>query len=119
MVPKFQDSELKVMAVLWKNGDMKARDIAGILEEENGWNLNTTYTLIKRCIKKGGILKKEPNYICHALVPQEEVQKVETKEFIDKIYDGSESKLFAALLKNHKVEEKEIAKLKDIIEKWD
>ena len=51
MVPKFQDSELKVMAVLWKNGDMKARDIAGILEEEKGWNLNTTYTLIKRCIK--------------------------------------------------------------------
>ena len=94
MVPKFQDSELKVMTVLWKNGDMKARDIAGILE-------------------------KEPNYICHALVPQEEVQKVETKEFIDKIYDGSESKLFAALLKKHKVEEKEIAKLKDIIEKWD
>ena len=36
-----------------------------------------------------------------------------------KIYDGSESKLFAALLKKHKVEEKEIAKLKDIIEKWD
>ena len=55
---------------------MKARDIAGILEEENGWNLNTTYTLIKRCIKKGGILKKEPNYICHALVPQEEVQTI-------------------------------------------
>ena len=76
MVPKFQDSELKVMAVLWKNGDMKARDIAGILEEENGWNLNTTYTLIKRCIKKGGILKKEPNYIRHALVPLEEDQRV-------------------------------------------
>ena len=51
---KLFDSELKVMDVLWKEGDTPAREIARVLTDELGWNVNTTYTLIKRCIKKGG-----------------------------------------------------------------
>lgn len=52
---KLFDSELKVMDVLWTNGDMPARQIAAILTESIGWNVNTTYTLIKRCIAKNAI----------------------------------------------------------------
>ena len=43
---KLYDSELKIMEVLWKNGDTKAKQIADILLKEVGWNINTTYTLI-------------------------------------------------------------------------
>ena len=45
---KLFDSELKVMDVLWREGDSTAKHIAVILGEEIGWNKNTTYTLIKR-----------------------------------------------------------------------
>ena len=48
---KLFDSELKVMSVLWRDGDVPAKYIAKLLTEELGWNVNTTYTLIKRCIK--------------------------------------------------------------------
>ena len=51
---KLFDSELKVMDVLWKQGDTPAREIARALGEELGWNVNTTYTLIKRCIATAG-----------------------------------------------------------------
>lgn len=44
---KLFDSELKVMDVLWKQGDAPAREIARVLTDELGWNVNTTYTLIK------------------------------------------------------------------------
>ncbi len=40
------------MNVLWKEGDCTAKYISDVLKEEVGWNMNTTYTLIKRCIKK-------------------------------------------------------------------
>lgn len=50
---KLFDSELKIMNVLWKEGDVTAKHISDVLKEETGWNMNTTYTLIKRCIKKG------------------------------------------------------------------
>ena len=68
MAIKLFDSELKVMDVLWKEGDKTAKQISDILKGEIGWNMNTTYTLIKRCIKKGDIERSEPNFMCHALV---------------------------------------------------
>ena len=96
---KLFDSELKVMDILWKEGDSQARHIADILTKELGWNKNTTYTLIKRCIKKGAIQRSE----------------AETNELIDKIYDGSADKLFAALLSRKKLSAGQIEKLMQIV----
>lgn len=98
MQSKLFDSELKVMGVLWREGDCTAKHISDILKQEVGWNMNTTYTLIKRCIGKGAIQRSEPNFLCHALIQKEEVQQLQTDELIDRIYDGSTDKLFAALL---------------------
>ena len=112
---KLFDSELKVMDVLWTNGDMPARQIASIPTESIGWNVNTTYTLIKRCIKKGAIERSEPGFMCHALIPKSAVQEAETNELIDKIYDGSADKLFAALLGRKKLSAEQIEKLKQIV----
>ena len=66
---KLFDSELKVMDVLWTNGDMPARQIAAILTESIGWNVNTTYTLIKRCIAKNAIERIEPGFLCTRWFP--------------------------------------------------
>ena len=115
MTVKLFDSELKVMDVLWREGDSTAKHISDVLKEEVGWNMNTTYTLIKRCIKKGAIRRSEPNFMCHALIPKEEVQEAETNELINKIYDGSADKLFAALLGRKKLSPEQIAHLKQIV----
>lgn len=112
---KLFDSELKVMDILWKEGDKPAKYVADVLTKELGWNKNTTYTLIKRCIKKGAIERSEPNFMCHALIPKEEVQEAETNELINKIYDGSVDKLFAALLSRKNLSAKQIEKLKQIV----
>ena len=112
---KLFDSELKVMHILWKEGDVQAKHIADVLTKELGWNKNTTYTLIKRCIKKGAIERSEPNFMCHALIPKEEVQEAETNQLINKIYDGCADKLFAALLSRKKLSAEEIEKLKQIV----
>ena len=57
---KLFDSELKVMSVLWRDGDVPAKYIAKLLTDELGWNVNTTYTLIKRCIKKARLNAPSP-----------------------------------------------------------
>lgn len=112
---KLFDSELKVMGVLWREGDTTAKHISDVLKDKIGWNMNTTYTLIKRCIKKGAIARSEPNFMCHALIAKEEVQEAETNELINKIYDGSADKLFAALLGRKKLSEQQIEKLRQIV----
>lgn len=113
---KLFDSELKVMDVLWRQGDTTAKRISDILKDETGWNMNTTYTLIKRCIKKGAIERSEPNFMCHALIPKEKVQEAETNELIGKVFDGSVNKLFAALLGKKNLSDEQIEKLKQIVE---
>lgn len=116
MAVKLFDSELKVMEVLWKEGDTTAKRISDILKAEIGWNMNTTYTVIKKCIAKEAILRSEPNFMCHALISKEEVQNWETQELIGKLYDGSVDKLFAALLGQGKLTDKQIEELKRLVD---
>ncbi len=115
MAIKLFDSELKVMGVLWKEGEKTAKEISDILKSEIGWNMNTTYTVIKKCIAKGAIERREPNFLCRALIQKEAVQETETDELIGKLYDGSADKLFAALLGRKKLTAEQIAKLKQIV----
>lgn len=116
MSVKLFDSELKIMNVLWREGDTTAKHISDVLKEETGWNMNTTYTLIKRCIKKGAIERYEPNFMCHAIIMKEEVQENETNELIDKVYDGCADNLFAALLGRKKISAEQIDKLKKLVD---
>lgn len=112
---KLFDSELRVMNVLWNDGDRTAKYISDVLKKEVGWNMNTTYTLIKRCIKKGAIERSEPNFMCRALIPRETVQAAETNELIDKMFDGSIDKMFAALIGGNRLSAAQIEKLKDLV----
>lgn len=112
---KLFDSELKVMDVLWKEGDATAKHISDVLKEQVGWNVNTTYTLIKRCINKGAIERREPRFMCHPLIPKEQVQEQETDELIDKVFDGSADKLFASLLGRRNLTAEQIETLKQIV----
>ncbi|WP_442950451.1 BlaI/MecI/CopY family transcriptional regulator [Paenibacillus sp. FSL H7-0357] len=113
---KLFDSELKVMDVLWKEGTITAKQLAEVLSEQVGWNKNTTYTVIKKCIDKGAIERLEPNFLCRAILSKEQVQEQETAELINKVFDGSTEMLFASLLNTKNLSAKEIARLKQLVE---
>ena len=116
---KLFDSELKVMEVLWREGDMTAKRISDILKEETGWNMNTTYTVIKKCIAKDAIRRSEPNFMCHALITREEVQEAETEEFLGRFFGGAPDLLFASLLNSRKLSGEQIEKLRRMISETD
>ena len=115
MENRLQDSELKVMNVIWREQPVKASAVVQAMAEENGWNANTTYTLIKRCVAKGAVERSEPGFVCRALIDKSTVQRSETDRLIDKIFDGSADMLFASLLSRKKLGADEIEKLKSII----
>ena len=115
MAVKLFDGELKVMDVLWKEGDMPAKQISNILNETTGWNMNTTYTVIKKCIAKGAIERREPKFVCHALISKDEVQAAETEELIHKLFDSSPDLLFASLLGHQKLSKAQIDNLRRMV----
>ena len=115
MAVKLFDSELKVMDVLWKEGDMPAKQISDVLKETTGWNMNTTYTVIKKCIAKGAIERKEPNFLCHALIARDVVQAAETEELLHKLFDSSPDLLFASLLGRQRLSRSQIDNLRRMV----
>ncbi|MFM1653271.1 BlaI/MecI/CopY family transcriptional regulator [Brevibacillus sp. B_LB10_24] len=113
---KLFDSELKVMEALWKEGELTAGQLAKILNDDTGWNRNTTYTIIKKLIKKGAIERKEPNFTCKALITKRQVQKQETEELINKVFDGSTELFFSTYINEKNLTKEEIDRLKQIVE---
>ena len=113
---KLVDSEIKVMDVLWKEGDSMAKHVADVMKERYGWNVNTTYTLLMRGIKKGAVERTDPNFVFHALIKQEQVQAQETDELLHKVFDGSVDKLFASLLGRRNLTAEQVEKLKEMVE---
>ncbi|GAA4654863.1 BlaI/MecI/CopY family transcriptional regulator [Anaerocolumna aminovalerica] len=112
---KLFDSELKIMDVLWKNGNTTAKEIAEKLKEQVGWSKTTTYTLIRRCIDKGAIERIEPNFVCHPLVTIEQARELETTELINKMYDGAADQLVASILGSKNLSPEEIERLKQLV----
>lgn len=114
---KLFDSELKVMEVLWAHGPMTAAQIVVQLKASTGWNRNTTYTVIKKCVEKGAIKRSEPGFLCSALVTKAEAQAAEADELIDRMFDGSTEKFLVSMLTGERLNPDEIDRLKQIVNK--
>ena len=75
-----QKSDYYILDILWENGDMKASQIANILEKNIGWNKNTTYTIINRCVKKEYIKRIDPGYVCRAMITKKQATESNVDE---------------------------------------
>lgn len=116
MTVKLFESELKVMDLLWKEGDLSAKEIAQCLKEQTGWSKTTTYTVIKKCVEKKAVLRTDPGFICKPLISRQEAQKAATDDLIDKMYGGSKDLLIASLLGQQDMPAEVIARLKKLAE---
>lgn len=99
--------ELNVMELLWSNKELAARDISKIIKEYIGWEKNTTYTVIKRLIDKGAIVREDPGFICKANVTKKKIQETETNILLDKFYGGSLVNFINSYMMNYRMNEEE------------
>lgn len=115
---KLYDSELKVMEVFWQEGDIQATKVCSILNGSIGWNPNTTYTIIKKCISKGYLSRQNPGFWCHALVSKEEIQREEIQNMIQRLFGGSAINFMNTLLKDPNLfSDQELDEMKELLNK--
>lgn len=112
---KLYESELKILSYLWDNGQTKAADIARAMTEKYGWNKNTTYTVIKRCVEKKLIRRSEKDYICTAAISKRAAANSEISELLKTYFDGSVVRLFLALVDSRLISKSDAKELKSII----
>ena len=112
---KLNNSQVKVMQLLWENGATTAKNLCVMAAERYDWNKNTTYTIIKSLVEMGAVERSEPDFLCTPLLSLEEVRRTETKGLVDKFFHGSASAFFSAFLEDENISEEELEALKKII----
>ena len=115
MAEKLFSSEIRVMELLWKNGEMSAKEIAAALSESVNWSKTTTYTVIKKCVEKGAVIRTDPGFFCKAAVSKNEVQESEAFELIDRLFGGKPDLLVSALIGSGKIEPDQLKALRSLV----
>ncbi len=112
---RLHEGELNIMELLWSNKNLAAKDIAKIIKEYIGWEKNTTYTVIKRLIEKGAVVREDPGFICKAAISKRTAQITETKVLLNKFYNGSLCNFLSEYVKQQDLSSPEIMELQRIL----
>ena len=113
--PKIFESEYRFCLILWEHEPVSSRELSELCKEKLGWSKTTTYTVIKR-LSDRGVLKNE-NTVVTSLVSKDEAQVSEIDELMEKKFEGSIPAFIAAFARSRKLSDKEIAEIRQIIEK--
>ncbi len=112
---RLHEGELNVMELLWSNKELAAKDISKIIKEYIGWEKNTTYTVIKRLIDKGAIIRRDPGFICRANVSKSKIQEIESNVLLNKLFNGSISNFLMDYVNHQKLTGTDLENMERII----
>ena len=113
--PKVFEREYKFCLILWENEPIKSGDLVKLCKEQLGWKSTTTYTVIKRLSERGVLVND--NTVVRSLVSQDEVQRAEIDEMVEKTFGGSLPAFVAAFTKRKDLSSDEIDAIQKMIDK--
>lgn len=115
MEVKVFEAEYRFMELVWEHGPINSTELAKLCYEELGWKKSTTYTNIRRlCERK--ILENE-KAVVNFLVSKNDVRIEESKEHLNKLYNGSLKLFLANFLQKESLTVEEAKELKLLIDK--
>lgn len=112
---KVFDAEYRFMELLWKISPINSTALVKLCEVELGWKKSTTYTTIKRLSERDIVINE--NSVVTYLVSKEEVRLEESREHLNKLYNGSVKMFLTSFLGKEELSNEEIMELKSIIDK--
>ncbi len=113
-VPKIFESEYKFACVVWENEPVSTRELVKLCANKLGWKRTTTYTQLKRLTERG-ILRAE-NSTVSSLIPKEAVQIKESREFLNRTFDGSLPGFIAAFANSKTLTDEDITEIRRLID---
>ena len=113
---KLYESEYRFASIVWESEPVGSGDLVALCYERLGWKKSTTYTVLKKLCERG-VLKNE-NATVSAIVKQEQVQRYESEQFVERIFDGSLPSFITAFMQDKKLSEKDADGLKMLIDSY-
>ena len=115
--PKIFESEYRFCQILWEHEPVSSTRLVHLCQEALGWKKSTTYTVIRR-LSERGVVKLE-NAVVRALVSREQVQRSESREFIDRAFNGSLPQFIAAFASGKKLSRQEAEEIRRLIDAYE
>lgn len=123
MMPQLSDAELEIMKIIWGNRSQEVTRFPyimdGLAARGKPCQKNTLIVLLSRLINKGFLnarkIGRRNEYT--PLVSEAEYQAVQTKHFLDKIYEGNATGLVSTLISGDLLTDEEYGELKKLLER--
>ena len=106
--------ESRFAEIIWNNEPMTTNQLIKLCAKELEWKRTTTYTVLKKLCEKG-IFKTE-NSVVSSLISRQEFEAMQSEQFLEENFKGSLPAFLAAFSTRKKLTDKEIDKMKDLIE---
>ncbi len=112
------NSEWYLMNCLWEESPRTLMQLVPLLKERVGWSKSTCATMVRRMAEKGliGYDAQGKTKYFYAKVEKEDVVVQETRDFLQRIYDGSVGMMMSALLRQNDLSGEDIQELQEILE---
>lgn len=107
------ESEYRLMDILWDVEPVNSMELVGLCQEKLGWKKSTTYTVLRNLGEKQMV--RNEHAVVQALVSRSQIQRQESKDFLEKKFRGSLPAFIAAFLQEEKLTKKEVRELQELI----
>lgn len=111
------NSEWYVMNCLWEESPRSLMQLVPVLAERVGWSKSTCATMVRRMTEKNliGYQERGKAKFFFPKVNKEDVVVQETRDFLQRIYDGSVGMMMSALVKQNDLSKEDIQELQEIL----
>jgi len=112
-------SETEILRLVWESGGATVQGVCDLLPQTRKVAYATVQTLLRRLEKKGYIEHKLHGkaHIFYPAAKKEEVIKRTVSDFLDRLFGGDAVPLVQYLAEHGRLDEADIEKLKELVEK--
>lgn len=116
--PTLTEAEYRLMTILWDRGESTVAEVVDAIGDPP-LAYNTVLTTLRILEQKGYVRHKAAGraFIYHAAVERDEAQRSVVNHVLSRFFDGSPRELVLNLLESEAVDDKELDRLRELIDK--
>jgi len=100
--------------LIWSHEPLGSGELVQLCAKELEWKKSTTYTVLKKLCERGLFVNE--NGTVRALISREEYFAAQSRQFVEETFQGSFPAFLAAFSAGRKLNEKEIAEIRRLLD---
>ena len=120
-LPRPTEAELAILQVLWERGACTVRDVHEVLHQRDGTGYTTALKMLQIMHDKGLVARDESQraHVYRAVASKARTQKKFWSDMLQRVFDGSPSRLVLQALGDHKATRAELNEIRELLDRLD